>query len=73
MTLIDTAKIGKKGGDARAANLSPKARSASAKAASRARWDAYYKEHPEKLKAKLEKEKKSGRTVKKKSGTRMPK
>ena len=56
MALIDTAKIGKKGGEARAANLSPKARSESAREASRARWDTYYREHPEKLKAKKNRE-----------------
>lgn len=64
MTLIDTAEIGKKGGDARAANLSPKARSASASQASRARWDAYYREHPEKLKARQERDKKKGQREK---------
>ncbi len=38
MTLIDTAAIGKKGGKARAKNMTPAERSASASAASKARW-----------------------------------
>jgi len=66
MTLIDTAKIGKKGGEARAANLSPEARSASAREASRARWNAYYQEHPEKFKAKKVRAAKKARGDKKK-------
>jgi len=61
MTLIDTAKIGKKGGDARAANLSADARSKSAGEASRARWAAYYKLHPDKLRAKLQREKEAAK------------
>lgn len=40
MTMIDTAVIGKKGGDARAANLSAKQRSESARKAAQARWAA---------------------------------
>jgi hypothetical protein len=56
MTIIkvDTAKIGRKGGHARAANLSAEERSSSASGAAKARWDAYYKAHPDKLKAKKE-------------------
>jgi len=42
--------MGKKGGAARAANLTARQRSASASEAARARWAAYYKLHPEKLK-----------------------
>jgi hypothetical protein len=38
MALIDTAKIGKKGGEARAKNLSAKERSESASKAATARW-----------------------------------
>lgn len=60
MTLIDTREMGREGGRARAANLSDKELSASSSLASRARWDKYYREHPEKLKAKLEREKKKG-------------
>jgi hypothetical protein len=36
--LVDVAAIGKKGGEARAANLSPEQRSASARKAVLARW-----------------------------------
>lgn len=63
MTIIkvDTAKIGRQGGNARAANLTAKERSASASAAAKARWDTYYKLHPEKLKAKKERAKKTAK------------
>lgn len=57
MTLIDTAKIGRKGGKARAANLSSEELAAASRKAADARWAAYYKAHPEKLKAKLAKKK----------------
>jgi len=50
MTLIDTAEIGRKGGEARARNLTPKQRSQAARQAVQARWDRYYAEHPEKRK-----------------------
>ena len=67
MTLItvDTAKIGRMGGNARAANMSADERSTSASEAARSRWDAYYKQHPEKLKVKLEKAAKAKRKAKK--------
>jgi len=39
MALIDTAKIGKKGGKARAKNMTPEERSESARKAVNARWD----------------------------------
>jgi hypothetical protein len=38
MALIDTAAIGKKGGKARAKNMTPEERSESARKASQARW-----------------------------------
>jgi hypothetical protein len=66
MALIDTAKIGKKGGEARAANLSDAELQKSASQAARARWDAYYKLHPEKLKAKKEREAQKARKGKSK-------
>lgn len=56
MALIDTRKIGAKGGKARAANLSAKELKAAARAAVNARWEQYYKDHPEKLKARQERE-----------------
>jgi hypothetical protein len=71
MALVDTAKIGKKGGEARAANLSDAELSAAGSKAVKARWDAYYKLHPDKLKAKLEREKKKAgpkKTARKKAG-----
>jgi hypothetical protein len=48
MALIDTAKIGKKGGEARAKNLSAKERSESASKAAKARWAAEKKAAPKK-------------------------
>jgi len=60
-TLVDVAEIGSLGGSARAANLSPEQRKAAAMKAINARWDAYYKAHPEKLKAKLEREARKGK------------
>ena len=56
MTLVDTRKIGAKGGKARAANLSAKELQASARAAVLARCEQYYKDHPEKLNARKERE-----------------
>jgi hypothetical protein len=56
VTLVDTKKIGAKGGKARAANLSAKELSESARTAVNARWEKYYREHPEKLKARRERE-----------------
>jgi hypothetical protein len=64
MTMIDTAKIGRKGGNARAANLSDEELSESASAAARARWAAYYKLHPDKLKTKMAKAKKTAKKKK---------
>jgi hypothetical protein len=60
-TLVDVAEIGSLGGSARAANLSPEQLRAAARKAINARWDAYYAAHPEKLKAKLEREARKGK------------
>jgi hypothetical protein len=48
--------MGRAGGNARAANLSDAELSAAGSKAVSARWEAYYKAHPDKLKAKLERE-----------------
>ncbi len=53
---VDVTELGRLGGMARAANLSADELSQAGRNAVQARWDAYYKAHPEKLKAKLEKE-----------------
>jgi hypothetical protein len=58
---IDVAVIGSKGGTARAANLSAEELAEASRRASNARWEAYYAAHPEKLRAKLERAKKSAR------------
>jgi hypothetical protein len=47
---IDVDKLSRAGGHARAASMTPEARSESARNAVQARWDAYYKAHPEKKK-----------------------
>jgi hypothetical protein len=56
VALIDTRKIGAKGGKARAANLSAKELSEAARTAVNARWEQYYRDHPEKLKERKERE-----------------
>jgi len=48
--------MGAMGGKARAQNLSKAELSSSAANAANARWEAYYAAHPEKLKAKRERE-----------------
>ena len=81
MTIIDTAKMGALGGKARAKSLSAAELSTSASNAANARWDAYYAAHPDKLKARNEREAKRAagnlkrgrppkKTAKKKSGTK---
>jgi len=60
-TLVDVAEIGSLGGSARAANMSPDQRKVAAEKAIKARWKAYYAAHPEKLKAKLEREARKGK------------
>lgn len=48
--VVDVTENGRKGGRARAAALSPDERKEAARKAIKARWDAYYKAHPEKKK-----------------------
>jgi hypothetical protein len=62
---VDTAKIGKKGGENSRKNL-PDGGTALGQAAAKAKWDAYYLKHPEKLKAKMEREAKAKAKAKKK-------
>jgi hypothetical protein len=50
--VIDVTELGRAGGLATAKARTPAERQAAAKTAVQARWDAYYKLHPEKLKAK---------------------
>ncbi len=45
-------ELGRKGGEARAENLSDEELSAAGRKAITARWKKYYREHPEKLEAK---------------------
>ena len=71
VTLVDTRKIGAKVGKARAENLTEKELAEGARLASKARWEQYYRDHPEKLKARHEREArqtgKVGRPSKKKT------
>jgi hypothetical protein len=60
--MVDVAQIGSLGGSARAANLSQEELREASRKASNARWDAYYRAHPEKLKAKLERAAQKGTT-----------
>lgn len=50
--VIDVTELGRAGGKATAANRTPKERSAAARIAIKARWEAYYAAHPEKVKTK---------------------
>jgi len=50
--VVDVTELGRAGGHATAANRTPEERKAAARVAIEARWAAYYKLHPEKLKAK---------------------
>ena len=71
MTNRAAANLGRKGGRNSRINLDPGEAKALAQTAAKARWDAYYKAHPEKLKAKLErtaKGKRAGKRAKKKEG-----
>jgi hypothetical protein len=52
--VVDVEALGRKGGLATAANRTRAERKAAATAAINARWEKYYKAHPEKLKEKLE-------------------
>lgn len=60
--IIDVIAMGRAGGKATAASRTPKERLAAARKAIKARWDKYYKDHPEKLKMK-----RSGASRKKKA------
>jgi len=53
--------LGRRGGKAWAATLSPGELSEAGRKAINARWKAYYADHPEKLKAKLEREARKGK------------
>jgi hypothetical protein len=62
--VVDVTELGRAGGKATAANRTPAERKQAARKAIRARWHAYYKAHPEKLKAKLERSKSKKKTAK---------
>lgn len=69
MTLvtIDTAALGRKGGRARAKNLSGKQLSESARNAVNARWDQWLKDNPDKAAEALARRAKRAGIVKKKA------
>jgi hypothetical protein len=56
MTLIDTRKIGAKGGRNSRKYMDADQAMALAQKAANARWEQYYRDHPEKLKARRERE-----------------
>jgi hypothetical protein len=56
------AKLGRKGGKNSRKYLKPGEATALAQKAAKERWDAYYVVHPEKLRAKLEREARKGIT-----------
>jgi hypothetical protein len=62
--IVDVTELGRKGGQATAAARTPKERQAAAQTAIKARWDAYYKLHPEKLKAKIARQAAKKKTAK---------
>jgi hypothetical protein len=63
-TLIDPVEIGSKGGRARAERLSTLELQESGRRAAKARWDAYYRIHPEMLQAKKVREAKMAKAAK---------
>lgn len=46
---VDVTELGRKGGQARAAAMSAEEMSEAGRTAVNARWDEYYRQHPEKL------------------------
>jgi hypothetical protein len=62
--LVDVVAAGKKGGESRRDNMTADERKRASQEAIRARWDRYYEQNPEKLKAKQGKAKKA-KTAKK--------
>jgi hypothetical protein len=56
--VVDVTEMGKLGGKATAANRTPEERKAVALKAGKARWDKYYREHPEKARPKKRAKKK---------------
>jgi hypothetical protein len=68
MVNIHAAALGKKGGKNSRKNL-PDGGTSLGQAAAKARWDAYYKEHPEKLVARQEREAKRSVSAPKKKAT----
>lgn len=60
MVDLAAAKLGRKGGKNSRKYLEPGEATALAQKAAKTRWDAYYEAHPEKLKAKLEREARKG-------------
>ncbi len=67
---MDVTELGRKGGQATAANRTEAERKAAAQKAIEARWEKYYSEHPEKLAAKMARQKKPTTKAVKKHGVR---
>jgi hypothetical protein len=58
--IVDVEELGRAGGKARAEALGPEALSKAGRAAVNARWEKYYRDHPEKLIARQEREARKG-------------
>ena len=58
--IVDVEELARAGGYARGKKLSAQELSQAGKSAVNARWESYYREHPEKLKARQDREKKKG-------------
>jgi hypothetical protein len=54
--VIDVTELGRKGGRARAKSLTSKELSEQGRTAVAARWEQYYRDHPEKLKERKERD-----------------
>jgi len=63
---VDVEELGRKGGLATASNRTSAERKAASSKAIRARWEKYYREHPEKLKARKDRDAKKARKRKSK-------
>jgi hypothetical protein len=61
--LIDPAEIGAEGGRKSRSYMSQDEARALGQGAAKKRWDAYYAAHPEKLKAKLERQARKGKVT----------
>ena len=67
---VDVTEMGRKGGIARAKNMTAAERTASSSDAASARWKAYYEAHPEKLEERKRRDAARAAAKKRKAGKR---